>query len=226
LVLQEGLEGYTGAADTYLDAWQQDGNYGRSRELYVRQGREQVTLLRYDLAQVPTGARVTDATLSLWVAEVNAATEASLALYELRRPWNADAATWLESDLGVLWSAPGASAPENDRAVASLTVAPLSRSTGWVTVGVTDVVQRWVQNPPSNAGLLMRVEGQASPLYRLASSQSDDAAQRPKLVLRYTLSDAPLREAQLALLPWLGVAVVLLGLLYLLGRSRSKQPRS
>jgi len=221
LVLQQGVEGYEGASDTYLDAWQQDGNYGRSRELYVRQGRNEVTLLRYDLSQVPAGARVTEALLSLWVEEADTATEADLNLYELRRAWNADAATWLVADLGVLWSAPGAGAPENDRAVASATAVPLNQTAGWVTIDIADSVQRWVQDPDSNYGLLLEIEGQASPAYRLASSQWDQTAQRPKLVLHYELDGESLHDTNLAMLPWLGGGVVLLLVFYLFSRKRN-----
>jgi len=221
VVLQQGLDGYAGVADTYLDAWHIAGNHGRSRDLYVRQGRDQVALLHFDLASVPPGARVTEALLSVYVDEFQSVAGGALSVYELRRSWSADAANWLEADLGALWSGPGASAPESDRAVAALASVALRPASGWVTLDVRESVQRWVRQPTDNRGLLLSIEGQASPWVRLASSQADVAGRRPKLVLRYTLLDSSLDDLRLGLLPGLGAGLVLLVILYLFSRRRA-----
>ncbi|NLG29517.1 MAG: DNRLRE domain-containing protein, partial [Chloroflexi bacterium] len=86
---------------------------------------------------------------------------------------------------------------------------------GWLTLDVSAAVQRWVRSPGQNDGLLLRVEGEASPVLRLASSQAEQEEHRPKLVLRYAIVGLPYDELRLGLLPGLAVAVVVLIVLYI-----------
>ncbi len=66
LTLQQGLEGYTGALDTTLDAWQPERSYGADNRLRLMYARppsattQFVPLLRFDLTLLPTEAQLVD----------------------------------------------------------------------------------------------------------------------------------------------------------------------
>jgi hypothetical protein len=69
ITLQDGLNGYAGTTDAWLDASQTRDNYGGAPDLQIRwnNGRDDCVVLKFDLAgQIPPGAAILSSTLSLY----------------------------------------------------------------------------------------------------------------------------------------------------------------
>jgi hypothetical protein len=143
-------------------------------------------LLRFELASyIPSNAAVAEASISLYVySTTNSSITAQLGAYELRRTWIATDTTWFKSLPGsgpeAYWQIPGANG-ELDRAAtpaatAQLPSCPVSVVCGVnVTLNVTSLVQKWVSNPMSNNGLLLKIDDwTASGEYLIASSTNPE----------------------------------------------------
>jgi hypothetical protein len=72
ITLQQGLNGYAGTTDAWLDASLERDNYGGAPNLRIRwnDGRDDCAVIKFDLTGViPPGAEVLEATLALWYYE-------------------------------------------------------------------------------------------------------------------------------------------------------------
>lgn len=200
LILQEGLNGYGGTTDTFLDWWAQNTNYGSGETLNLRggnydYGRQDIRspLIRFDLSPLPTGASVHSARLELYLTWRSNAGSAYFSPYQVVRPWNESGATWQRATSSVYWGQPGCNDTSTDRLPdATDMVQPPPDITGvWVTLDVTDMVRAWAANPESNLGMLLHDEGGNSVEYDFASSEHSSASLRPKLVIQYWDDAAP-----------------------------------
>ena len=222
LAFQQGLANYRGVTDTYIDAWHQTSNWGQGATFSVRQAGVRNALLRYDLKTVPSEAIVTEATLNLWVAYVSNPSTLSLRAFMLRRPWDEDAATWLEAQPGSAWTKPGADDPLEDREANPMGEAEIAGGSKWISLDVTRMVQYWVQHPEENYGLLLKGVGGTNVEHQFASSQWLQAQQRPKLLVSYELAPEAPKVRAVSVQewgPWLMVIGGILGLMAIfLGR--------
>lgn len=219
LTLQQGVNGYQGTQDTHLDSWSQTANFGPGPVLYLREGKIQVALIRYDLADLPADAVVLKATLNLWVTDSERPTDAPLKAYLMAVPWQEDAATWLEADMGRLWNGPGADSSQDYRAW-PFAEARLPEGQQWVSLDITQAVQQWARRPQGNYGLLLRLEGAQDGQYQFASSEWEQVEQRPRLTVTYAVEPAASRQMRgILLLGAIGIAVVL-GLVFAMRGSR------
>ncbi|MFI6500342.1 DNRLRE domain-containing protein [Nonomuraea typhae] len=163
-----------GSADTTLLAAEpgtphdqprlQAGNTATARSL--------ITFQDY-ATQIPADALVTDASLSLWSANVTG-TGARFDAHKLTKAfdenatWNGNAADF---DPAVLGSATG------------LTSAP-----GWRRWSVTDAAKAWTADPAAGHGLMVKVADEAGTVKQQASFLSTEAAEpvlRPRLRVTY-----------------------------------------
>ena len=229
MVLQEGLDGYAGAADTYLDSWNQGSALGQSAEFRVRQNRVRVGMIYFDIGQLPQDATIRSATLDLWVTYASNPGKLNLRAYRMVRPWSETSANWLQASTGEPWGAPGASGAGTDMIPVRLGEAVLSGGQRWVSIDVTQLARYWLANPSENHGLLLEAEGTVSMEFQFASSQWRQQDQRPKLRLSYELPTVASGLAGLVRgieLRWEGLGVAALGiaiLILLLGRKRGGQ---
>lgn len=185
LVLQPGRDGYAGLADTYLDQWSPSTNYGDDQRSLVFSRGIKSALLKFDLTSVPPNAHITAAILDLYQYGRQGDAPLRLAAHEMLRPWDEHAATWQMASAGQAWQAPGANGLL-DRARFSAATANLNQYSGWATLDVTPLVQRWAGAPETNHGMLLDGYANASVEYRFASSTWPDARTRPRLTIEYT----------------------------------------
>ena len=180
-MLQQGLNGYEGVADTYLDAWNWLDPRGQSQLLLVRQGLVRVALLRFEIP--PMEEAIGKATLELWSTAIDGSGELTVRAYVLRRPWDENVANWLAADDGSPWASPGADGAGTDRDTEYIAQGKASSTGAWVSLDITRAVRRWAQDPDANYGLVL--QGQMSPRveYAFCSSQWIETARRPKLVM-------------------------------------------
>lgn len=131
-------------------------------------------LVAFDLSEIPPGAKVESATLTLFMSRSNAlAGKRSVALHRMLRDWgegSADAvaeegsgaapsggdATWVHSFFDTtLWTGPGAVGDFDPSASAALEIDSVSAYTWGPTEQMTADVQQWVDDPSSNFGWLI-----------------------------------------------------------------------
>jgi len=185
--LQDGLNGYTGASDTYLDGTAPTTVRGASNPLYLDPVNYN-PLVRFAIFQseggpVPDGAVLQSATLQLYKQSY----DDTLQLNALLKPWVEGQATWNLAQTGTSWSVAGAAGAGSDYVgVADDSLTP-SFNPGWVAFDVTSRVQQWAGNSSSNYGWRL---SQATPGGNLKSFYSSeyttDQTLRPKLTVVYS----------------------------------------
>lgn len=187
---QDGVSpdaGYAGTRDTYLEQAAADTNQGAATALLVDGddggGSDLISLVRWDLGTIPTGAMVDGASIEI---DVFNASSDSYELYKLLVPWAEDEATWNESATGVAWASAGASGA-GDRGGDVLGVVHAGATGPYAVVlnaaGVA-AVQGWVADPSSNHGLALADSDENDGL-DFSSREAAVAGTRPKLTVTY-----------------------------------------
>jgi hypothetical protein len=180
------LASYTGASDTYLDAWNPTTNRGSEGELNARYDGIYRPMIKFDLSQyIPTGSQVREATLYLWgtwrsSTPPNMTSDARL--LKINRHWEELSATWNQAMIGMPWTTPGGDGVPGDRDAAVLTFTRVGNVTKvWFEWNVTNVAQAWVNNPQANEGVLMLLDPNLYSSVRFASSNNTIKEWHPKL---------------------------------------------
>ena len=180
--LIEGVDGYEGVDDTYIAKWHQDSPQGKDSNLYVQTDNAYV-LMRWDLSQIPEGARVQEATLRMWSGSGPAAM--TLHGHLVKRAWSEEEATWINARDGDPWAVPGAFGGADIDATPVFTES-IPAGTGYVEIDVKAAVQYWLDHPDENFGVLLAaVEPGAR--HSFTSSEWPGIAQRPRLNLTVIL---------------------------------------
>ncbi len=222
VVLQLGLDGYSGVADTDVETndWdtppQYTVNYGQNEVLHLDRDGGANVLIRFDLSAIPSNAAVRSATLELYNTTDSSGHERRIEAFRVLADWDEgnqvaspidepgkhgatgdDAFDWWTGEgTDVPWHARGLEAG-TDYDAAVLDTAAVTDE-GWSTWDVTATVQAWVRGSAPNHGLVLRdatgwVDG--NPDWRdFVSSQSGDAAHRPVLRIVYD-PDTPMADA-------------------------------
>jgi len=183
ITFQEGQAGYTGTVDTYVQAGQPDANFATSAVLVVDGATPEADLrhilLRFDdlfgdgPGQVPQGARIVSATLSLYVTNPSAD---GAELYRLLLPWS-DTDTWTSLGAGVQPDGvEAASTPETSGATNSNKV--------FYDLDVTGSLIAWSGGEADLGWAFLMPEG-GSDSWMFASSEDLEADLRPKLTVAY-----------------------------------------
>jgi hypothetical protein len=133
--------------------------------------------LRWDLSQLPAGATVNSATVTLNVTNPSPQTYGA---YELKKSWNEGQVTWSQAATGSPWATAGAKgATDRSSQIASVTPTTVAPYTFTIPASV---VQGWLNTPSSNNGILLahttNVDGFVF--------DTKEGAQPPKLTVTYT----------------------------------------
>jgi len=182
LVFQQGLNGYTGARDTWIskDDWatppQNTVNYGQHTEIRTI-GSYNKPLLRFDLNSIPSNSHIVLATLSLYNLTPSSSTGQDAArrvhLYQVLVNW--DEGNQIESPINtsgdhgatgynafeyypgeganVSWGEMGMAAGE-DYAEKPESYADVVNE-GWYDWDVTDLLRVWIRGEQSNFGVVL-----------------------------------------------------------------------
>ena len=184
IILQQGLNGYTGASDVYLDSIYPN----RAEELQdpdrlrLRPGQHTV-LIRFDLSPLPLAAEVLSATLSLKSYYGHSTLPMVVEAYRVLRPWVDTEATWNSPRTGESWAEPGCRGTGADRAAVSSSTQTLTTTDRWYDFDVTSMARLWTMGAADNYGLVL--EASPAPNHHIFRSVNwwlvpDD---RPKLEL-------------------------------------------
>lgn len=188
VVLQQGLNGYSGAQDTYLisgGCW--DLNFVGEDSLGLGSGPNRRPLLRFDLTNtLPSQATVTRALLSLR-AFSGSTSSVNVRAYQVLRPWRADEVNWSRATHETWWATAGCDEPDVDRSSRFLVEIPLSVENTWYDFDVTYAVRAWAEDPATNHGVLLVAMPDSSARFRFYSSESAQTGWRPKLTIYYNV---------------------------------------
>ena len=190
LCLGQGVAGYTGCADTYLDLSNASTNYGNSDRLYAKTQDIVSILGRFDLSMLPAGADIQDARLTLSVQGVHPEeVPITLHAYRLLRDWSEEQATWVQARDGVIWGMAGAQLAGVDYLPDAIDEQFCIAAGEPVEFDLTDAVRFWLDNPEENYGFILKAytcQDQTA-LYAFWSGQAAVQSLRPELCVRYAV---------------------------------------
>lgn len=178
-------------------------NYGKSnlRIGTATNGVVHRPLLAFDLRDVPVGAAVTSANLTLGYGATTA-TGVQVNLHRVTRAWkegtggssgacNGSGANWNESQAGVRWTSGG----DIDGTADASLAAKARTAAGTDQFNVLNLVREWTSGAAPNHGMLLKLANEALPTTEsYFDYYSDDysvATSRPKLVVQFADGSAP-----------------------------------
>ncbi len=184
---QDGSGTYNGTRDVTLNRWLASTPLGKEAVLQVRSLDEATALVNFALDTLPSGIRVEQAKLALYMVRRSMDGTVTLRVYSIRRPWQENEATWLYAAERTPWAQPGGLGVPDDREGTPVDEVLVTQRVGWVNIDVTQAVQEWVENPESAFGLLLRAEA-PYPVEILFTSREWLSVQvRPRLEITYSL---------------------------------------
>ncbi|HET9958080.1 MAG TPA: DNRLRE domain-containing protein [Polyangiaceae bacterium] len=181
--------GYLTTADAMLQQSAPDQNLGAATTCTAdgdeRGGLDSSCLFYWDVSAIPPGSVITEARISLRVTK---GSNNVYDVHELLRPWSESQVTWNSARAGSPWGAPGALA-NTDRGARLGTITGSTNSTQTVILNAAGIarVQAWVDNPSSNAGLIVANATNPKEL-ALATGEHATLAYRPTLAITYETS--------------------------------------
>lgn len=194
VTFQDGLNGYNGETDTYLDKYDNRDGTGAGNTVeghqtwldirwYPSDGSQEdmLALIQFDLSSIPTTATVTSAELQLHSLRANVNATAVPTLSQVTSSWT-PLWTW---DMGVPTTvATSITCPS----AASLTLSPTTPQS-YVIPGMESLIQTWVSNPASNMGLMLSTATDLE--LRFCSSRYSPTQYCPALSVTYTTGGPP-----------------------------------
>ena len=178
--------GYSGTDDTKIRGDFPTTLRGTAKRLEVDGNPDMAALLRWNISQIPVGAEIQSASISVNILDTSSDL---FHLYELRQPWNEGTASYNEFDTARPWQTAGVQGT-NDRGstvLGTLTGATAGRATIELNTAGVAMVQRWVNDPASNFGLIIQnYANDATNDLSFTSSEGSNSQLRPKLTIHYT----------------------------------------
>lgn len=185
-ILQQGLNGYAGVTDTWINFYDPNLNFNGETKLNV-QGTEDIkALVRFDLSALPVGTRITSATLSLYnYAHASSANGGTVSVYPVSRSWIDSQATWNQASAGNNWAAAGMQSGTDYRTSPVTSITIDTTSGVWRDFDATAIVQGWIDGTFPNNGFVVRSPTRgAKPLF-YSSGYTGNPGLRPRLTIVY-----------------------------------------
>jgi hypothetical protein len=140
-------------------------------------GKDLYAALRWDLSQIPAGATVTSATVTLNISNPSPQT---YGVFELKRAWSEGQVNWNVAATGTPWATAGAKGA-TDRGSQIASVTPTNVAPYTFTIPAS-VVQGWLNDPSSNNGIVLAHTTNSDGFV----FDSRDGTSPPKLTINYT----------------------------------------
>ena len=189
VVLQDGLVGYSGTADTYIYSFPTHDvlNFGNSAELRSSSVEKYNFLVRFKILQseggpIPNNAIIASAKLSLYKFS---SYDTAFAAYRVKKDWLETEATWLRARQSILWTKPG-EITSDDFITAPDGSTNIGWNAGWLTIDVTSGVHAFAKGEVNAGWEIIGVSGNSN-TKTFYSRESGTAALRPKLEITYIL---------------------------------------
>lgn len=190
LVLQDGLDGYTGASDVNLSSYHQTRTTGAATQ-FLDQSFAYTTIVKFAIfnsegGPVPDGATIDSARFSIYKANVY---NMEYGLHRMQQSWSEDTATWLQRSPGQPWGAAGATLAGVDYTAIPDAEDSVDWAAGWVEFDVTTAVRAFRSGSPNHGWRLRGKSGSPAALkYFNASEFLTNPSLRPKLEISYTVN--------------------------------------
>lgn len=188
MTLQEGMNGYVGVKDTYIDQYYSNTNFGDRTSISDNSSGWKATgMVRFAIFQseggpIPDGAVIESATLSLYKYS---SYDHVYRAYPLLQDWKEREATWNRRAIGVPWYTAGALASGIDIADSFDGEGKVGFDPQWLSIDVTGGVAKISRGSAANYGWkIVPVSGNSNPK-RFYSREYTDPAFRPALSIQY-----------------------------------------
>jgi len=194
VVFQEGLNGYSGVEDTYIDMYDPNRNFSTELTMLVGYKQRRAGLVKFSLAPIPSEATIISATLELYAIGWGGS-PLPIAVHYITRTNVIPEATWQQASNGTSWGQPGGNDPASDRRDSAESIVFITTINNWYKFDLTAVIQGWVDGSLPNNGVLLRQANQSlDHTIHFASSETSLITSRPKLIVRYS-GPAPIYTA-------------------------------
>ncbi len=193
IFFQQGISpyyGYDGCADTCINQYVPDANYGGDSNIYAGYNHDIRTLLKFDVSYLkPTNLIIEAAYIILEVTTIYTQ-GVNIEAYKVTSPWDEgtgiggitnDGATWISRTATAMWNNPGG---DYDITTGGGKV-QLPFGSKQICVPVkASIIQEWLNNPESNYGIIIKYEQGRVHYY---SRSYSDNMKRPRLAVYYRM---------------------------------------
>jgi len=188
LVLQQGLDGYEGTSDLYLDVGEPNGPKGAqdADRLWIRSSNQNV-LVRFDLTPLPVGAEVISATLELKSYNSQSAIGMPIEVYRVLQSWEEETATWNRRNTLDEWDEPGCTGADTDRSSEPCGMTTLTTSGQWYSMDISPAVRLWAGGLAENHGVVLLPGASANYHIFRSSEWWREPSDRPRLLISYVI---------------------------------------
>ncbi|MHA2282672.1 MAG: DNRLRE domain-containing protein [Promethearchaeota archaeon] len=188
---QDGFDGYSGTRDTKLKDGNNAGtNFGTHANLEVDGNPDEAALLYWDVTSIPFGSTIQSVDITVNVTNISGD---NYEIYDLKRAWIENEATWNVFASGQGWTVPGAgdSPDRGSTAFGAIVGSTLGSNTTSLNAAGVAVVQSWVDDPSSNHGFIVQDYINHTNGVDFSSREAATVADRPKLEVTYTNAGQP-----------------------------------
>lgn len=190
---QEGVSGYTGTLDTYLNQDATTTNYENDDLAlpYAFSSHAHRNLIKFDVSSIPSGSTVTAASLELRIKSGLSGDNCTSRVRRLIRDWTESGATWNTYDGSNSWGAAGAQDTSTDIVASDDATNVRSSISSPVTITITGLetlVNGWVNGTYPNYGMVVYSDAEGDANGVVGSSEDGTSSNRPKLNVTYTTS--------------------------------------
>lgn len=189
LTFQQGVNGYAGAVDTYVEPANPSTDRSGATPLIVDLSPLTQTLLRFDNifgnapGQIPPGSTIVSATLTINVTNTTAP---GALLHRMIQSWPASST----------WNSLGAGVQANDvEAVSVPDVTLVNVPLGSQSFSVTNSLQAWSSAPATNQGWAWLPPVQDDSL-QFSSSEAGTASERPRLSVTFIIPNDCIEDSE------------------------------
>ncbi|MCA9036957.1 MAG: hypothetical protein KDA91_17600, partial [Planctomycetaceae bacterium] len=180
---QEGVDGYVGTEDTFVRQYAAFSSFGNDTIVETNNwsGFAEQGLIRFEnlfgagAGQIPVGATIANATLSVYVSHRNDTAPASVVgLYKMNQTWS-ESSTWSSMVGGISTNGTEAAAVASDTISAT--------TAGWVTfTNLAADLQGWANGDANYGWSLLTNDSDA---WEFISSENSNVTLRPYLTIAY-----------------------------------------
>gem|GEM_PF-3847090 len=198
--------------DAHMLSGSPNQNFGVDTEMDINPGNRNL-LIQFDLSSIPSNAKITSATLRLYVTASGLPPNPVVNVHRVTQAWTEgtgngavtnDGATWNKYDGVNNWASGGG---DYDSTVWNSTT--VTAINAWYSWNLTAIVQNWVNGTYTNNGMLLRTTTSSSGTTSFVTSDNSNASLRPILEVIYATPPRWSSQAQNSSAPPQGSAVKL-----------------
>lgn len=143
----------------------------------------------YDFSQIPTEAKIDNATLSVYHYTSWSKGNTNFGLYTVDQPWSPNSLTWNS---------------QKDFLHTFIEFQPSNNTAGWLTWNIKDAIIDWVQNPSNNNGFVIKAEDERN--MQCEVFHNKNGTNKPSLTISWSIPDPvdpnyPLNDLSVSLRP-------------------------